>query len=345
MEQERANTQKIVLVTKVPQDFSPSDLVGIFSCFGKISDTLLLQAKQQAFIEFESAESAKKCITTYKGSMLLYLSNKSHLVHKKEPEENKILHITFDKLKYPLIADLLLTAFMPYGEVHKVLIYTDKGLNYALVEMDSIVSANKGKEALNGQSLFSDGNKMTINYSKLIELEVKEQNDKCRDYTQPFNEEVEEKFGEDLSAQELLEEFKAKIEDMDSSKKIEAMKPSNNIEPTAVLFVQNVIKEVTAMNLFVLFSCFGNVDAIRILESKPGTAMVQMSSKEEASTAKTQLNGCPLHGQELSVSNSKAKEIHKTKGTIDFKDSKFNRYYKPGSKNLSNITVILISFV
>eukprot|EP00826_Nyctotherus_ovalis_P007207 TRINITY_DN11784_c0_g5_i1.p1 TRINITY_DN11784_c0_g5~~TRINITY_DN11784_c0_g5_i1.p1 ORF type:complete len:407 (+),score=78.44 TRINITY_DN11784_c0_g5_i1:1-1221(+) len=338
-----SDSHRIILATKVPHDFSSSDIVAAFSSFGKITDTLSLQSKQQAFIEFESADSAKKCVETYKGPMRLYFSNKSQLVHKEEPMASRVLHISFDKLKYPLIADLLLTAFMPYGDVHKVLICTDKGANYALAEMDSVESAARVKESLNGQSLFSDGNRMAIGYSKLQELEVKEQSDRCRDYTVPFNENVGVEEG--LSAQELLEEFKAKMEGLESggegSRRAEAKNlPGNSIEPTTVLFLQNVSKEVTVMNLFTLFGCFGNVDAIRLLESKPGAALVQMSSKEEANTAKAQLNGCSLRGQELSVSGAKVKEIYRTKGTAEFKDSKGKRYYKPGSKNCSNVAVV-----
>jgi len=331
--------QRIVLVTKVPESFSSSDLVDTFSCFGKITDTLLVQSKHQAFIEFESPESAKKCIETYKGPMIPYISEKSHIVHKEETTANKVLHITFDNLKYPLIADLLYTGFMPYGEVHKVIIFKDTKMPYAHVAMNSIESAIKAKEALNGQSLFSDGNKMNINYSRIATISIPEQSDTCKDYTIPFNEDIEAEEGP--SAQELLEEFKIRMIDIDSSKSDKVI-TSNVIEPSAVLFVQNVSKEVVPINLFVLFGCFGNVDAVRLLESKPGSAMIQMSTKEEANIAKTQLDGCPLYGQELLVSTSKAKEIYKAKGTINFKDSKLNRYYKPGSKNQGNIAVTLM---
>ena len=173
---------KVILATKVPLDYTSFDLETTFSPFGKVIDTLLLKNKQQAFVEFELPSNGAECLRFYKGPMIIYASNKSCIVHKEKSIPNKILHITFDNVKYPLIADLLSTSFMIYGEVRKVLIFNFKDKENALIEMDSIESAIKIKEVMNGKSLFSDGNKMTIVYSKKTELEVREQNEKCRDY-------------------------------------------------------------------------------------------------------------------------------------------------------------------
>eukprot|EP01022_Parablepharisma_sp_SALTPOND_P011009 TRINITY_DN1455_c0_g1_i1.p3 TRINITY_DN1455_c0_g1~~TRINITY_DN1455_c0_g1_i1.p3 ORF type:complete len:438 (+),score=48.75 TRINITY_DN1455_c0_g1_i1:51-1316(+) len=348
-------SHKIVFVTQVPSEFTSSTLVSTFVPFGKIVDTLLLESKRQAFIEFEDPESAKKCIETYKGPMMVHMSHKTRLTHKEHSSPGKVLFIAFDKVKYPLTADLLFTSFMEFGEVRKVLIYNAKEAYYALLEMDSIESAKKVKDEFNGKDLFTGGNSMNITYSKTQNLEIKAQNDKCKDYTLGFSEEeklVRPKSDKTPSVLELLEGYKAKMGELgikSSSESIDFVTEdkrkvplTSTSEENAVLFVQNISEKVNPDKLFTLFACFGNVDAVRILESKKGAAMVQMSTKAEAETAKVHLNGCPLYGKEIAVSPAKIKAVYKMKGTIEYKGSKLNRYYKPGSKNRSNIAVVFV---
>jgi len=373
MDAKISENTKILLITQIPVEKALDSILSEFSKYGKITDSLFLSQKRQAFIEFEQIENAQKCLSEYKGSLQIYKSQKSQIVHKEQGIANKILYITFEKVNFPLTADLLYINFSEYGNVQKVLIYNSTDSNNenkfnAMVEMDSIESAKKIKENLNNKSLFTGANFMNISYSKLQTLEIKSQNEKCRDYSalgfsnssNAEEEKIMPKISPTQTVHEMLEELKLKIDKIGIPQEPklydpfnfnenqefpikkhspELLKSMDKSENTPVLFIKNLPDDIAADKVFTLFACFGNVDFIKMLDTQKNTAFVQMASKKEANFARLHLDGCSFYGKEIIVEQAKIKSVYSGKGTFEYKGSKLNRYYKPNSKNTQNIAV------
>ncbi len=66
------------------------------------------------------------------------------------------------------------------------------------------------------------------------------------------------------------------------------------------LYVGNLNYEVDNKTLEKLFSGYGSVKFVKVIEGK-GFGFVEMSSSEEAEKAKKELNGTNLKGRELKI--------------------------------------------
>ncbi len=380
----QTETKKVVFALNVPVGCGAEPLKKELEKFGRVADVLVLELKRQAFVEFETAREAALCVEKYAGPLKLQLSHKSQISHKDEHEANKVLFITFANVKYPMTADLIYTTFLPCGLTSKVLLYTCQNSHYGLVEMDSLDSASKVKEAWNGHDLFSGANTMSIQYSRMKSIEIKIPTDRCKDYT-ALSEEAKVSASPvqsrpaavaAASMSDLVAEFRREIESIGQPsvpatmtmttpgavltiplvppappqvpesllgllQQKRPMEADKDQDDSPVLMVHNVADGVDPDKLFTLFACFGNVAAIRLVETQKGSALVQMQTKPEADLAKLYLNGCPLYGKEIVVNAARIKQVYMTKGTYEYTKSRFNRYYKPGSKNFSNLAVTI----
>jgi RNA recognition motif-containing protein len=79
------------------------------------------------------------------------------------------------------------------------------------------------------------------------------------------------------------------------------------------LFVGNLSYSVTVEQLKELFSSYGSVTEVKIIEGK-GFGFVEMSSPEEAERAQEALRGYNLQGRSLNVDKAKTKGSGEPKG-------------------------------
>jgi polypyrimidine tract-binding protein 2 len=116
---------------------------------------------------------------------------------------------------------------------------------------------------------------------------------------------------------------------------------------TPVLIVSGLDQErILPDQLFTLFGVYGDVIRVKILHNKRDTALIQFTSPQQAETALSHLNGCPLYGGTLRVNFSKHNSIslpRPTEGqehahlTKDFTGSPLHRYKVIGSRNYQHI--------
>jgi len=117
---------------------------------------------------------------------------------------------------------------------------------------------------------------------------------------------------------------------------------------TPVLIVSGLDSErLLPDHLFTLFGVYGDVIRVKILHSKRDTALIQFVNPQQAETALTHLNGCPLHGSTLRVNFSKHTTISLPRTgtdqqegsnlTKDFTGSLLHRYKVVGSRNFQHI--------
>jgi len=112
-----------------------------------------------------------------------------------------------------------------------------------------------------------------------------------------------------------------------------------------VLIASGIDSERTLPDhLFTLFGVYGDVIRVKILHNKRDTSLIQFSTLQQAETALTHLNGCPLHGGTLRVNFSKHNSISLPRNeqegahlTKDFTGSPLHRFKVFGSRNYQHI--------
>ena len=101
--------------------------------------------------------------------------------------ETSVVRVVVDQLLYPMTLDTFYQLFSRYGKVHKIVTFTKNNSLQALVQFDSPYGAQSAKQNLDGQAIFGGAsNILRVDYSKLPNLNVKYNNDKSRDYTNPM---------------------------------------------------------------------------------------------------------------------------------------------------------------
>lgn len=100
--------------------------------------------------------------------------------------ESTVLRVVVEHLLYPVTLDTFYQLFSRFGKVTKIVTFTKNQSLQALVQYDSIYSASSAKQSLDAQAMFGgSSNILRVDFSKLTNLNVKYNNDKSRDYTNP----------------------------------------------------------------------------------------------------------------------------------------------------------------
>ena len=211
---------KVVHVRNVPPDAHESDLMNLALPFGKVSNLLLLRGKNQAMVEFADLSSAQ-CMVTYwqqhtqptvRGrNVYCQFSNHQQIKqsdnnnpnmngsfghnnqgnHDVESSTNEtpVLRVVVDQLLYPVNVDHFYQLFSRYGKVSKVVTFQKNSSFQALIQFEQIAVASAARQGLDGSPMFGpstpNSNILRVGFSKLTNLNVKFNNDKSRDYTNP----------------------------------------------------------------------------------------------------------------------------------------------------------------
>merc|ERR1711911_3016 len=90
-----------------------------------------------------------------------------------------------EHMVYPVTLDVLFQIFSKVGRVLKIVTFTKNNTFQALIQYPDVVTAQAAKLTLDGQNIYNSCCTLRIEYSKLSSLNVKYNNDKSRDYTNP----------------------------------------------------------------------------------------------------------------------------------------------------------------
>ncbi|KAJ8409524.1 hypothetical protein AAFF_G00229250 [Aldrovandia affinis] len=101
------------------------------------------------------------------------------------PAPSPVLRIIIDNMFYPVTLDVLQQIFSKFGTVMKIITFTKNNQFQALLQFSDPVNAQQAKLSLDGQNIYNACCTLRIDFSKLINLNVKYNNDKSRDYTRP----------------------------------------------------------------------------------------------------------------------------------------------------------------
>ncbi len=98
---------------------------------------------------------------------------------------NTVLRVIVEHMVYPVTLDVIYQIFSRVGKVLKIVTFTKNNTFQALIQYPDVITAQAAKMSLDGQNIYNACCMLRIEYSKLSNLNVKYNNDKSRDYTNP----------------------------------------------------------------------------------------------------------------------------------------------------------------
>uniref|UniRef100_A0A3Q2Y2R0 Polypyrimidine tract binding protein 2b n=1 Tax=Hippocampus comes TaxID=109280 RepID=A0A3Q2Y2R0_HIPCM len=326
--------------------------------FGLMSDFLLFSQRAQAVLQAVSA--------VQDGSS----PSSDHGVLDLAPPPSPVLRIIIDNMFYPVTLDVLQQIFSKFGTVMKIITFTKNNQFQALLQFSDPVNAQQAKLSLDGQNIYNSCCTLRIDFSKLVNLNVKYNNDKSRDYTRP---DLPTGDGESSKDHSLLGNFNnvvmlhvsafclltGAISPLSAAAAAAAAAGRVALSGSGVsgvLLASNLNEEVheaytfsrelirLAVSLLVLGSVYGDVQRVKILYNKKDSALIQLSDGNQAQLAMSHLNGQKVFGKVMRVTLSKHQTVALPREglddqllTKDFSGSPLHRFKKPGSKNFQNI--------
>ncbi|XP_077189096.1 polypyrimidine tract-binding protein 2 isoform X4 [Paroedura picta] len=276
------------------------------------------------------------------------------------PAQSPVLRIIIDNMYYPVTLDVLHQIFSKFGAVLKIITFTKNNQFQALLQFGDPVNAQQAKLALDGQNIYNACCTLRIDFSKLVNLNVKYNNDKSRDYTRP---DLPSGDGQPALDPAIAAAFAKETSLLAVPGALSPLGIPNAAAAAAaaaagrvgmpgvsgggntVLLVSNLNEEmVTPQSLFTLFGVYGDVQRVKILYNKKDSALIQMADGNQSQLAMSHLNGQKMYGKIIRVTLSKHQTVQLPREglddqglTKDFGNSPLHRFKKPGSKNFQNI--------
>ncbi|XP_066515295.1 heterogeneous nuclear ribonucleoprotein L [Hoplias malabaricus] len=186
----------VVHVRGLIDGITESDLVEALREFGTISYVVLMPNKRQALVEYEDMSGSCNAVT-YANDNQVYIAGRPCYINystsqkisrpgdsSDAPSVNNILLFTIMNPIYPITTDVLYTICNNCGPVQRIVIFRKNGVQ-AMVEFDSVQSAQRAKASLNGADIYSGCCTLKIEYAKPTRLNVFKNDQDTWDYTNP----------------------------------------------------------------------------------------------------------------------------------------------------------------
>ncbi|KAH0512269.1 Polypyrimidine tract-binding protein 2 [Microtus ochrogaster] len=263
------------------------------------------------------------------------------------PAQSPVLRIIIDNMYYPVTLDVLHQIFSKFGAVLKIITFTKNNQFQALLQYGDPVNAQQAKLALDGQNIYNACCTLRIDFSKLVNLNVKYNNDKSRDYTRPdlpsgdgqpaLDPAIAAAFAKETSLLGMI--FTVYTTFLPLFGLPVAAVPGA-LSPLAIPNAAAAAAAAAAGRVGV----YGDVQRVKILYNKKDSALIQMADGNQSQLAMNHLNGQKMYGKIIRVTLSKHQTVQLPREglddqglTKDFGNSPLHRFKKPGSKNFQNI--------
>ncbi|XP_051934180.1 heterogeneous nuclear ribonucleoprotein L-like isoform X2 [Hippocampus zosterae] len=186
----------VVHVRGLVDGVTESDLMEALQEFGTISYVVLMPKKRQALVEYEDMNGSSTAVT-YGADNQVYIASHPAFINYSTSQKisrpgdsddsrsvNNILLLTIMNPIYPITKEVLYTICNNCGPVHRIVIFRKNGVQ-AMVEFDSVQSAQRAKASLNGADIYSGCCTLKIEYAKPTRLNVFKNDQDTWDYTNP----------------------------------------------------------------------------------------------------------------------------------------------------------------
>ncbi|KAM7398588.1 hypothetical protein PAMA_006476 [Pampus argenteus] len=173
-----------------------ADLVEALQEFGAISYVVMMPKKRQALVEYEDMNGSCNAVT-YAAENQVYIAGHPAFINYSTSQKisrpgdsddtrsvNNVLLLTIINPIYPITTDVLYTICNNCGPVQRIVIFRKNGVQ-AMVEFDSVQSAQRAKASLNGADIYSGCCTLKIEYAKPARLNVFKNDQDTWDYTNP----------------------------------------------------------------------------------------------------------------------------------------------------------------
>ncbi|KAF4692301.1 hypothetical protein FOZ60_013831 [Perkinsus olseni] len=292
-------SSKVLYVRNIPMSLSEQNLIAYCQSFGRVTNILILRDKRHGFIEFENETEARRCHAYYSANPLTIdgqrldfaISRFSEITGRRYPDlhpPNRILLFTITNVVYPVNVSMIAQVMSRYNALEKVVIFTRGNATHCLIQMSTLEAAVAAKTQLDGQNIFTHCNTIRVQFSELSKLEVKYNNERSWDYTNPS---LPSGPPGAMAGSGLLGP---------------QQRGMSGVAATPVVFVLGLNeKDTTPDDLAALFAVYGNVVKVKIMYKARNSALVQMQTVGECHTAIAHLKGIRLHGNKLTMEMSK----------------------------------------
>uniref|UniRef100_A0AAX7SJG5 RRM domain-containing protein n=1 Tax=Astatotilapia calliptera TaxID=8154 RepID=A0AAX7SJG5_ASTCA len=347
---EEALPSRVIHIRKLPNEASETEVIALGLPFGKVTNILTLKGKNQAFLEMGTEEAAVTMVNYYSKvtplirNIQVFIQYSNHKELKTDAANQRtqavlqavsaaqspgsevqevlaavsspVLRIIIDNMFYPVTLDVLQQIFSKFGTVMKIITFTKNNQFQALLQFSDPVSAQQAKLALDGQNIYNSCCTLRIDFSKLVNLNVKYNNDKSRDYTRP-----------ELPAGDGQPSF-------DPTVAVAFSKDSSSL----------LGKIPGALNPLSAAAAAAAAAGRVALAGQTGSSGVLLVSNLNEEVTMSHLNGQKMYGKIIRVTLSKHQTVALPRDglddqglTKDFANSPLHRFKKPGSKNFQNI--------
>uniref|UniRef100_A0A3Q3A982 Polypyrimidine tract binding protein 2b n=1 Tax=Kryptolebias marmoratus TaxID=37003 RepID=A0A3Q3A982_KRYMA len=377
---------RVLHIRKLPNEVTETEVIALGLPFGKVTNILMLKGKNQAFLELGTEEAAITMVNYYtavtpqvrNSPVFIQYSNHKELktdsalnqraqavlqavsavqdgsspssdqgVLELAPPPSPVLRIIIDNMFYPVTLDVLQQIFSKFGTVMKIITFTKNNQFQALLQFSDPVNAQQAKLSLDGQNIYNSCCTLRIDFSKLVNLNVKYNNDKSRDYTRP---DLPTGDGESTNKDHSLLGAISPLSAAAAAAAAAGRVALSGSGVSGVLLASNLNEEVKLPqrkpNKFsdLIPRVYGDVQRVKILYNKKDSALIQLSDGNQAQLAMSHLNGQKVFGKVMRVTLSKHQTVALPREglddqllTKDFSGSPLHRFKKPGSKNFQNI--------
>ncbi|XP_035493609.1 heterogeneous nuclear ribonucleoprotein L-like isoform X2 [Scophthalmus maximus] len=325
-----------------------ADLVEALDKFGNICYVMMMPFKHQALVEFDSAESAERCVTRGTGEAVCVaeqqaffnFSTSKRITRPTNADDptggNKVLLLSVQNPLYPITTDVLYTVCNTVCDVLRIVIFKRNGVQ-AMVEFESVEDAQKAKLALNGADIYAGCCTLKIEYARPSRLNVVRNDSSSWDYTKPFL--LHRERGKGRQRQAILGEhpsngygphcpllplpansrYRRRSEEVRDMISYPLLLPRNGSSSSSFLSPSpsSAVAMVSGLHparmncgrIFNLFCLYGNVEKVKFMKSVPGTALVEMGDEYAVDRAVTHLNNLKVFGKKLTVCVSKQQAV------------------------------------
>ncbi|KAI3355350.1 hypothetical protein L3Q82_017892, partial [Scortum barcoo] len=272
-----------------------------------------------------------------------------------------VLRIIIDNMFYPVTLDVGFSLccwqiFSKFGTVMKIITFTKNNQFQALLQFSDPVNAQQAKLALDGQNIYNSCCTLRIDFSKLVNLNVKYNNDKSRDYTRPelpagdgqpsldptvaaaFSKESNSLLGKIPGRSHfiflpfwkccspfhdclLVYFLSGALNPLSAAAAAAAaagrVALAGQAGSSGVLLVSNLNEEVSNSPSPTYTRVYGDVQRVKILYNKKDSALIQMSDANQAQLAMSHLNGQKMYGKIIRVTLSKHQTVALPRDGLD----------------------------
>uniref|UniRef100_A0A8C7YYU0 Polypyrimidine tract binding protein 2b n=1 Tax=Oryzias sinensis TaxID=183150 RepID=A0A8C7YYU0_9TELE len=337
---------RVLHIRKLPNEVTETEVIALGLPFGKVTNILMLKGKNQAFLELGTEEAAITMVNYYTAvtpqvrntPVFIQYSNHKELktdsalnqraqavlqavsavqdgsspssdpgVLELAPPPSPVLRIIIDNMFYPVTLDVLQQIFSKFGTVMKIITFTKNNQFQALLQFSDPVNAQQAKLSLDGQNIYNSCCTLRIDFSKLVNLNVKYNNDKSRDYTRP---DLPTGDGDSANKDHSLLGAISPLSAAAAAAAAAGRVALSGSGVSGVLLASNLNEEmVTPQSLFTLFGVYGDVQRVKILYNKKDSALIQLSDGNQAQLAMSHLNGQKVFGKVMRVTLSKHQTV------------------------------------